>query len=262
MNQNPAMEVYYTNNTGSASASASASASGYPNPYQPSDHFMGFFDPHPHPHPNPTLNYVYPHLPMPNHQETAYWSMNMNYRSEFSDAGTTSYYGYDLNDPLPRTEINRRTWEYSPSMHIQDPTMLMHSQQNVVTTSDAAEECPVDDQGDASPEVAWQDDIDPDSMTYEELLDLGEAVGTQSRGLSQELIKLLPTSRYKAGGFFSRKKARERCVICLVTYKIGDQQMALPCKHVYHSKCGRKWLSINKTCPVCNSEVFGDEQRD
>lgn len=67
--------------------------------------------------------------------------MNMNYRSEFSDAGTTSYYGYDLNDPLPRTEINRRTWEYSPSMHIQDPTMLMHSQQNVVTTSDAAEEC-------------------------------------------------------------------------------------------------------------------------
>ncbi|XP_021739262.1 E3 ubiquitin ligase BIG BROTHER-like [Chenopodium quinoa] len=261
MNQNPAMELYYANNTTSA----------YPNPYQHqhSDHFMGFFDGLAHPNvnpvsnPNPSLAYVYPHVPMPNHQETAYWSMNMNYnRSDFSDVGTTSYYGYDVTNPLPRTEINRRTWEYSPSMHIEEPTMVMQSQENVVTTSDAAEECPDDDQDDDNPEVAWQDDVDPDSMTYEELLDLGEAVGSQSRGLSQELIKLLPTSRYKAGGFFSRKKSRERCVICLVTYKIGDQQMTLPCKHVYHSKCGRKWLSINKTCPVCNSEVFGDEVRN
>ncbi|GAB2224575.1 hypothetical protein Droror1_Dr00005337 [Drosera rotundifolia] len=48
------------------------------------------------------------------------------------------------------------------------------------------------------------------SNDSEELLDLGEAVGTESRGLSHELIKLLPTSRYKAGGFFSRKKTRER----------------------------------------------------
>lgn len=256
------MEVYYTNNNANANTGADT---GYPptNPYQ---HFMGFFD---HPHPqhqhqhqhHPPLNYIYPPVPMPNHQETAYWSMNnMSYRSDFSDAGTTSYYGYEVNNPLPRTEINRRTWEYSPAMHIEEPTMLMQSEENIVTTSDGAEECPVDDQDATSPEAAWQDDVDPDSMTYEELLDLGEAVGTQSRGLSQELIKLLPTSRYKAGGFFSRKKSRERCVICLVTYKIGDQQMTLPCKHVYHSKCGRKWLSINKSCPVCNSEVFGDEQ--
>ncbi|XP_057248724.1 E3 ubiquitin-protein ligase BIG BROTHER isoform X2 [Beta vulgaris subsp. vulgaris] len=196
-------------------------------------------------------------------EETAYWSMNMNYRSDFSDAGSTSsYYGYEVNNPLPRTEINRRTWEYAPAMHIEEPTTVMHSEDNVVTTSDGAEECPVDHQDAASPEAAWQDDIDPDNMTYEELLDLGEAVGTQSRGLSQELIKSLPTSRYKAGGFFSRKKSRDRCVICLVTYKIGDQQMTLPCKHVYHSKCSRKWLSINKTCPVCNCEVFGNEPRN
>lgn len=34
----------------------------------------------------------------------------------------------------------------------------------------------------------------------QELLDLGEAVGTESRGLSVELISLLPTSKYKSGG--------------------------------------------------------------
>ncbi|KAI9077222.1 hypothetical protein K1719_040793 [Acacia pycnantha] len=44
--------------------------------------------------------------------------------------------------------------------------------------------------------VTWQDNIDPNSMSYEELLELGEAVGTQSRGLSQEQISLLPISKY------------------------------------------------------------------
>ena len=42
---------------------------------------------------------------------------------------------------------------------------------------------------------------------WQELLDLGEAVGTQSRGLSQERISLLPVTKYKCG-FFSRKRTR------------------------------------------------------
>ena len=42
---------------------------------------------------------------------------------------------------------------------------------------------------------------------WQELLDLGEAVGTQSRGLSQEHISLLPVTKYKCG-FFSRKRTR------------------------------------------------------
>ncbi|XLU95981.1 hypothetical protein S245_010333, partial [Arachis hypogaea] len=51
--------------------------------------------------------------------------------------------------------------------------------------------------------------IDPDNMTYEELLELGEAVGTQSCGLTQEQISMLPvSSKYKCG-FFSRKKSRD-----------------------------------------------------
>ncbi|MCI15338.1 E3 ubiquitin ligase BIG brother-like protein [Trifolium medium] len=56
-------------------------------------------------------------------------------------------------------------------------------------------------------QVIWQDNIDPDNMTYEELLELGEAVGTQSRGLTQEQISLLPVSKFKCG-FFLRKKSR------------------------------------------------------
>lgn len=44
----------------------------------------------------------------------------------------------------------------------------------------------------------------------QELLDLGEVIGTESRGLSQELIDSLPTTRYKSCGFFLRKNSGER----------------------------------------------------
>ncbi|KAI8558340.1 hypothetical protein RHMOL_Rhmol04G0083800 [Rhododendron molle] len=42
-----------------------------------------------------------------------------------------------------------------------------------------------------------------------ELLELGEAVGTQSRGLSQDLISMLPVKKFKCG-FFSRRNQEMR----------------------------------------------------
>ncbi|XP_008800799.2 E3 ubiquitin-protein ligase BIG BROTHER-like [Phoenix dactylifera] len=105
-------------------------------------------------------------------------------------------------------------------------------------------------------EETRQDNVDPDNMTYEELQSLGEAIGSEGRGLSDELISYLPSSRYKTG-FFSRKGKHEECVICQSTYKNRDKLITLPCKHYYHSKCISHWLKINKACPVCNEEVFG-----
>ncbi|XP_042505628.1 E3 ubiquitin ligase BIG BROTHER-related-like [Macadamia integrifolia] len=106
--------------------------------------------------------------------------------------------------------------------------------------------------------LSWgQDNIDPDNMTYEELQSLGDAIGTESRGLSEELISYLQTSKYKTGGFFSKKDKKEECVICYMEYKNRDKLMILPCQHQYHSKCIARWLKQNKACPVCNEEVFG-----
>ncbi|XP_068634463.1 E3 ubiquitin-protein ligase BIG BROTHER-like [Aristolochia californica] len=103
--------------------------------------------------------------------------------------------------------------------------------------------------------TARQDNVDPDNMSYEELQSLGEAIGTQSRGLSDELISFLPSSKYKVG-FFS-KKDKQECVICCMVYKNGDKLITLPCQHQYHSNCVSRWLKINKACPVCNEDVFG-----
>ncbi|KAJ4839562.1 hypothetical protein Tsubulata_002267 [Turnera subulata] len=198
-------------------------------------------------------------------QENAYWSMNMNaYKFGFSGPGSTSYYSpYEVND-IPRMDVGRAAWEY-PSVVNAEETSTTDAQ---FAGGDAAmdahaipEESSPHHQITNSPQGVWQGDIDPDSMTYEELLDLGETVGTESRGLSPELISLLPTSKCKFGSFFSRKKSGDRCVICQMKYKRGDKQIKLLCKHVYHSECITKWLGINKVCPVCNNEVFGEESK-
>ncbi|RID64754.1 hypothetical protein BRARA_D00004 [Brassica rapa] len=193
------------------------------------------------------------------HQDSLYWTMNTNaYKFGFSGSDNASFYGsYDLNDHLSRMSIGRTNWEYLPMVNV-DESVPRSVQIGDTDDHSDAEECIAIEHDPESPQVSWQDDIDPDTMTYEELIELGEAVGSESRGLSQELIETLPTRKYKFGSFFSRKRAGDRCVICQLKYKIGEKQMNLPCKHVYHSECISKWLSINKICPVCNSEVFGE----
>ncbi|KAH6828187.1 RING/U-box superfamily protein [Perilla frutescens var. hirtella] len=94
-----------------------------------------------------------------------------------------------------------------------------------------------------------QDDIDPDTMTYEELQSLGESLGRESRGLPANLISRLPTFRYKcnkSGLFSKKKKEKEECVICHDAYKYGTKLTTLPCAHQYHSNCITTWFQHSK----------------
>ncbi|KAG8391259.1 hypothetical protein BUALT_Bualt01G0169500 [Buddleja alternifolia] len=240
--------------------------------YPVSEGFMGFFG-----DVSAAAPLHYANMGTMHEQESAYWSMHMNsYKYELSGSESTSYYGfYENNDNATRMDFSRRAWEYPSMTTAEEPIAVdipaeestvvavdLPTEQNTVSVVHSTPEDRSPDHQDAvSTQVLLQDDIDPDNMTYEELLGLGEAVGTESRGLSQELINLLPTSKHKSGGIFSRRKSEDRCVICQMRYKRGDRQINLPCKHAYHTECGSKWLSINKTCPVCNTEVFAYESR-
>ncbi|KHG29072.1 E3 ubiquitin ligase BIG BROTHER-related -like protein [Gossypium arboreum] len=98
----------------------------------------------------------------------------------------------------------------------------------------------------------WEE-VDPDELSYEELLALGEVVGTESRGLSADSLASLPSIKYKAGS--SQTGSNDSCVICRVDYDDGDSLTVLSCKHSYHPECINNWLKINKVCPVCSAEV-------
>lgn len=244
MSWNPHIEVHYYNTS---------------YPYNSAGSFMEYFEGLTYEH----VNFIFDgasHV-----QESVYPSTNTSfYKFGLSDYGSNSYYDYghpyEVNYHDPRNDEYRRPSENtSRSNNEQTAAVNAVPERNTnTTTRESPIECPRRHHNTHDYQVVWQDNIDPDQMTYEELLELGETVGTQSRGLSQELINLLPISKYKCS-FFTRKRSRnERCVICQMEYKRGDRRMTLPCKHVYHAGCGTRWLSINKACPICYTEVFGD----
>lgn len=237
MNWNPHVEAQYIN-------------SGFP--YTTIGSFMEYFEGLTYDH----VNFIF--AGATHAQDSMYPSINMNpYKFGTSEPGSTSYYNdvhaYEVDDHAPR--IDDFDFDYRSPLANSDPTPAVNTY--CEGNANTAVQCPLSYNAHDYP-VTWQDNIDPDNMTYEELLELGEAVGTQSRGLSKEHISMLPISKYKCC-FFSRKKSqKERCVICQMEYKRGDRQITLPCKHAYHSGCGFRWLSINKACPICYIEVFGN----
>ncbi|XP_038722518.1 E3 ubiquitin-protein ligase BIG BROTHER-like isoform X2 [Tripterygium wilfordii] len=227
-------------------------------PYIVTESFVDFFEDLTHlpPYYSPTGPIV--------DQENGYWSTNVNaYKFELSGPESTLYHGYyDANDHSMRMDVSTQAWGYPSVMNTEESTTTDMQSEDADMGMHAIPEERIADTPSTNPsQVVLQDYFDPGDMTYEELLELGEAVGAQSRGLSQELIDLLPTSKCKLTNIFSRKRSGERCVICQTKYKRGERQMKLPCKHIYHSKCITKWLSINKICPICNAEVFGEESR-
>uniref|UniRef100_M8BLY9 RING-H2 finger protein ATL3F n=1 Tax=Aegilops tauschii TaxID=37682 RepID=M8BLY9_AEGTA len=102
----------------------------------------------------------------------------------------------------------------------------------------------VEDEEDGdSAQDAWED-VDPDEYSYEELVALGEVVGTESRGVSANTLASLPLVTYQAED--NQDSNMEQCVICRVEFEEGESLVALPCKHSYHSDCINQWLQLNK----------------
>ncbi|XP_076953090.1 E3 ubiquitin ligase BIG BROTHER-related-like isoform X1 [Bidens hawaiensis] len=98
-----------------------------------------------------------------------------------------------------------------------------------------------------------REDVDTDNMRYEELVDLTEAVGVETVGLSAVQISQLPVSTYTSRMFSSNDE--ETCAICQESFKIGEQIITLPCVHLYYKQCINKWLNLKKNCPMCQKEV-------
>ncbi|KAK4757691.1 hypothetical protein SAY87_018992 [Trapa incisa] len=103
--------------------------------------------------------------------------------------------------------------------------------------------------------------LDIDNMSYEELLALGERIGTVSTGLSEEsILKCLKETVYCLPVL---TQDEDNCAICLETYREADQVGTLKtCSHHYHSNCIRKWLSMKNSCPICKASALADDLKN
>ncbi|KAK3036305.1 hypothetical protein RJ639_031277 [Escallonia herrerae] len=111
--------------------------------------------------------------------------------------------------------------------------------------------------------------LDIDHMSYEELLALGEQIGTVGSGLSEEIIlSHLKTRKYVSSTSSSQHEDAAStdqelnfCVICQADYKDQEKIGILDCGHEYHVDCTKKWLLVKNTCPVCKSLALTTEQK-
>ena len=48
---------------------------------------------------------------------------------------------------------------------------------------------------------------------------------------------------------------KQKCVICLEEYVVGDIIIIFPCLHSFHRNCIYNWFTKKETCPLCNLDI-------
>lgn len=55
------------------------------------------------------------------------------------------------------------------------------------------------------------------------------------------------------------EEENDECTICFDKMSVGDAAMRIPCGHLFHEDCVRKWLESSNMCPVCRYELPTDD---
>ncbi|CAL5015050.1 unnamed protein product [Urochloa decumbens] len=96
--------------------------------------------------------------------------------------------------------------------------------------------------------------MDIDGMSYEELLALGDRIGTVNTGISDDVLaKCLNTGIYMPMASGSHEDCDKKCSVCQEEYTAGEEVGKMACKHYYHMPCIRHWLRQKNWCPICKS---------
>ncbi|CAI8593186.1 unnamed protein product [Vicia faba] len=112
--------------------------------------------------------------------------------------------------------------------------------------------------------------LDIEDMSYEDLLALGERIGSVNTGLSEETIaKKLKTKVYSTKStainleeVASDDQETDSCIICQEEFKNQERIGILRCEHEYHVDCLTKWLLVKNVCPICKSEALATGRKD
>ena len=83
----------------------------------------------------------------------------------------------------------------------------------------------------------------PDKMSYEQLLQLEEQVGSVNKGLSKEKIKNIPEKPFHKALFDDNLE----CIICMENFEENEKVKQLYCGHIFHGDCIDKWLEIRRS---------------
>ena len=94
-----------------------------------------------------------------------------------------------------------------------------------------------------------------DQMTYEQILELEEQIGSISNGLSDEEMKHLKREKY-----IKYKYLDDKCIICQYVFKELETIVVFPCNHCFHFPCIKPWLSTQHHCPLCKKDIRKEKE--
>ncbi|WOH03387.1 hypothetical protein DCAR_0622784 [Daucus carota subsp. sativus] len=103
--------------------------------------------------------------------------------------------------------------------------------------------------------------LDVDSMSYEELLDLGDRIGYVSTGLREdEIVRSLRKTKLSPVDELSSDISTDRkCSICQEEYTAEDEMGKLDCRHSFHIQCIKSWLAKKNACPICKTAIASQQ---
>lgn len=74
---------------------------------------------------------------------------------------------------------------------------------------------------------------------------------------AKEAIEALPVCEYDDLG---PNEEDHLCVICQDQFTTNDNIMSMPCRHVFHNDCLKRWLELHNTCPTCRLPI--EQEKD
>ena len=98
-------------------------------------------------------------------------------------------------------------------------------------------------------EILERRNVDLDFFNRPRLEEPFKAEEKENKKEVKELLNILPKSKIE-------KNNNLKCVICLSNFKIKDNEVTLPCLHMFHFNCIKKWLYEKRCCPLCKSEIY------
>jgi hypothetical protein len=106
----------------------------------------------------------------------------------------------------------------------------------------------------------FEDDVEEQEElnSVNEELDDDELDDEVDNGIEDNIIETFPVSKIKDISKLTDDK--KKCCICLENFKINDETINLPCIHIFHSGCIKKWMKRKDICPICKNKIIDEDE--
>jgi hypothetical protein len=96
----------------------------------------------------------------------------------------------------------------------------------------------------------------PGAAFFESAFQPPDEQGPRQPATAEACLRAMPTVKVTENDI---EAENDECTICFDKLSVGDSALRIPCGHLFHDDCVRKWLQSSNQCPVCRYELPTDD---